>query len=272
MTSIPNPQPSEASQKILAEIAREGIVPRPKWYWEARNRALWIPGILTTLFGAYTLSGILYWLSHGEWENYTYTRYSAARYALMSAPIAWVICFGLFSLLTIYMVKRTTTGYRLRRRNILLGSLFGSIVIGMLFYNAAERLQSQPLTGYHTPTTRNQLRLWQNPQEGRILGSITEVHENEGTLTLVDVEGSTWTIETRELLMMPPPGVWEQKNIRVVGIVPKGMYMTACYILPWNFSLEEPKKRLFEKMKAAQEELFELEKEAQTCRDLFAAE
>jgi hypothetical protein len=55
---------NNTTEKILAAIETQKVTPRPKWYFVLRNSTLWLPGIVTTLLGAYTVAGLVYGILH----------------------------------------------------------------------------------------------------------------------------------------------------------------------------------------------------------------
>lgn len=138
-------QISNTTEKIIAAIEQRKVTPRPKAYFLLRNSILWIPGVLTTALGAYTIAGALYGVLHPHWES---TRY-------FTIPLLWVISFGLFSIVTTSLIQRTRGGYRHTAGQLLLISVTASIILGIVTYALTQNsLDNKVNTYYRYPTQR----------------------------------------------------------------------------------------------------------------------
>ena len=101
---------TNTTERIIAYIDQQKVTPRPKWYFVLRNSALWIPGIITTLLGAYTIAGVLYGILHAHWENRQYVQYSGTLVFIAIIPLLWVISFVLFLLITLSLLRKIIPG------------------------------------------------------------------------------------------------------------------------------------------------------------------
>jgi hypothetical protein len=137
-------QHNNTTEKIIAAIDKQKVTPRPRAYFILRNAILWIPGILTTLLGAYTVAGILYGIIHPHWENRTY----------FAIPLLWVVSFCLFSIVTISLIRKTTSsGYRHSAEQLLLISVTVSVALGVVIYALTQdSLDNRMKTYYRYPT------------------------------------------------------------------------------------------------------------------------
>jgi hypothetical protein len=138
-------QTHNTTEKIIAAIEDRQVTPRPKAYFVLRNSALWIPGLVTTLLGAYTVAGVLYGILHPHWENMSY----------FTVPLLWIVSFGLFSIITISLIRRTNSGYRHTAVQLLLISVASSIVLGIVIYALTQdSLDNKVNTYYRYPAER----------------------------------------------------------------------------------------------------------------------
>lgn len=136
---------NSTTEKIIAAIEQQQVTPRPKMYFVLRNSILWIPGVLTTGLGAYTIAGALYGILHPHWENAQY----------FTIPLLWVISFGLFSIVTTSLIQRTRGGYRYTAGQLLLISVTASIILGIVTYTLTQdSLDNRVNTYYRYPTQR----------------------------------------------------------------------------------------------------------------------
>lgn len=255
------------TSKILEVIQKEHIRPRPRWYWIMRRILLWVPGVITTFLGAYAIAGILFALTHIDWETHVYTQLSASSFLFTMLPLLWIVSFGVFSLLSIYLLRQTSDGYKHKTRNLLMGSALGSVVIGILFYNAAEAFNLQSLSAYHYPTQKAQERIWYDPTQGRIAGQIKSIDEKQHTVILLDITGKHWIVDTAQLAT-PITKEVIATPIRIVGIAPKKNTLIACYLLPWDFPLAATPEP--EDQELTEQNLLPLfDTEIPTCDDAF---
>ena len=135
-------QTHNTTEKILAAIENKRVTPRPKAYFVVRNSVLWIPGIVTTVLGAYTVAGVLYGVIHPHWENITY----------FTVPLLWVVSFVLFSIITSSLIRRTNSGYRHTAVQLLSISVATSIILGIVIYTLTQdSLDNKVNTYYRYP-------------------------------------------------------------------------------------------------------------------------
>lgn len=229
---------NNTTEKIIAAIDRQKVTPRPTWYFVVRNSALWIPGIVTTLLGAYTIAGVLYAVLHAHWENRQYIQYSGPIVFIAIIPLLWVISFGLFLLITVTLLQKTNTGYRHTALQLLSISVAGSIIIGVLFYAfTASSLNDTAATYYRHPTQHEQEYVWNNPEDGRISGVITRI-VSPGTLAVTSFNGFEWTVSVDALPIDTSPALLQPGNaIRIIGAITSDHSFMACRILPWELFL-----------------------------------
>lgn len=140
------------TEKILNAIESKQVTPRPKWYFILRNSVLWIPGLITTVLGGYTIAGIVYGILHNPWVNVSPTVNRPIVFAA-GVPLLWIVSFGIFSLVTISLVRKVHLGYRHSALQLLLISVASSIIIGVLFYALTQdSLDNKVNTYYRFPT------------------------------------------------------------------------------------------------------------------------
>lgn len=226
-------EPTNTTEKIIAAIDRKKVTPRPKWYFALRNTALWIPGIITTLLGAYTVAGVLYGLLHAHWENRLYMQYSGPLVFIAIIPLLWVISFILFLFITLALLRKTNRGYRHTAMQLLLLSLTSSILIGILFYAVTASSTDGVETYYRHPTEQEQEQVWNNPDQGRISGIVTNISNN--TVQITGFDGSLWNVTLDTTSTGNDQLLLHTGNaIRIVGIENSENTFVACRVLPWE--------------------------------------
>jgi hypothetical protein len=250
---------NNTTEKILTAIESKQVKPRPKWHFIVRNIVLWIPGLITTFLGAYTVAGVLYGILHAHLENRLYADYSGQVVFIVIIPILWVLSFALFCLITISLLRKTNTGYRHTAVQLLSISVASSIIIGILFYTFTSASLAGPGMLYRYPTQHQQESIWNNPDNGRISGVITTV--NGANITVADFNGSIWHIDASAIPANDKRIVQQRNAIRVVGVETADHIFTACRVLEWE---------LFPIQQAAASMPFTLHKQPISCDILLA--
>ncbi|MEO5645896.1 MAG: hypothetical protein ABIO57_02405 [Candidatus Paceibacterota bacterium] len=149
-------QISNTTKNILSAIETQRVVPRSKWYFVLRNSVLWVPGAVTTLLGAYTIAGVLYGVLHIHLIQGKYSESANPTFMFAAIPLLWVVSFGLFSIVSISLLRKTYAGYRHTTLQLLLISVASSIVIGILFYAITQDTNDNMVRTYYRYPTQHQ--------------------------------------------------------------------------------------------------------------------
>ncbi len=135
------------TEKILTAIEHQRVRPRPKWHFVLRNSILWIPGIITTVLGAYTIAGLIYGILHGHPNQLL---------MIAAIPLLWVVSFFIFCLISTSFLRNTYTGYRHTTLQLLLVSVASSIILGILFYAITQNTEDNMVRTYYRYPTQHQ--------------------------------------------------------------------------------------------------------------------
>lgn len=151
-------QISDTTKNILSAIETKRVTPRSKWYFVVRNSVLWLPGIITTFLGAYTVAGVFYGILHVQVVQGKYVEGAGGNPGFFAAavPLLWVVSFGLFSIVSISLLRKTYSGYRHTTLQLLLISVAGSILLGVLFYAITQNTDDNNVRTYYRYPTQHQ--------------------------------------------------------------------------------------------------------------------
>ncbi len=150
-------QISDTTKNILSAIQDKQVTPRSKWFFVLRNSILWIPGVLTTLLGAYTVAGVVYGVMHVEVvQGRVESTGGNPLFYIATMPLLWVASFGLFSLVSIVLLRKTHNGYRHTTLQLLSISAASSIVIGILFYAVTQDTGDNMVRTYYRYPSQHQ--------------------------------------------------------------------------------------------------------------------
>ncbi|MDB5255064.1 MAG: protein of unknown function with transrane region [Candidatus Nomurabacteria bacterium] len=150
-------QISDTTKNILSAIQDKHVTPRSRWYFVLRNSILWVPGVVTTLLGAYTVAGVVYGIMHVEIvQGRVQSTGGNPLFYIATMPLLWVASFGLFSLVSIILLRKTHNGYRHTTLQLLSISVASSIVIGILFYAVTQDSDDNTVNTYYRYPTQHQ--------------------------------------------------------------------------------------------------------------------
>jgi hypothetical protein len=150
-------QISDTTKNILSAIQEQQVKPRSKWFFVVRNTILWVPGVVTTLLGAYTVAGVVYGVMHVEVVQGKYIELGGnPLFYVPIMPLLWVASFGLFSLVSIVLLRKTHNGYRHTTLQLLSISAASSIVIGILFYAITQDATDNTVNTYYRYPSQHQ--------------------------------------------------------------------------------------------------------------------
>lgn len=201
------------SQIILNKIEKENIKPKARWYFVAEHAALWIPGIVVTALGAVAVAGTLYSAVHSGWEYREFVYPSQIDFIVKTIPLLWITSFIFFGSLITQALRTTHSGYRLSTKNILLGSMTTSILLGFIFYSLDEVFEVNSIIRYQVQTREEEIV--SSLEKGRLVGIVEKKYEN--IILVRDKDNVLWSVDLSLLGSSTPLFIQEGRGINVVG-------------------------------------------------------
>lgn len=238
--------PNTIKESVLDKIEKERVTPRSKWYFTARHAALWTPGVVVTVVGAFAIAGLLFSATHAGWEYQPFTRFSFARFVIEVIPLVWVVSLVLFGVLIVKSLRLTARGYRYKTGIILGSSFIISLVVGTGLFALDMTVKRNALIRYGTE--RIQKTIWNAPLDGRLAGTIDV---DDAIITLTSTDGEVWVLDTSEL--NEEPLIADDAPVRVIGIQTGDHLFLSCIVMPWELGPKapepnKPRPRLGERM------------------------
>lgn len=228
------------TESILNKIEKENIKPKAKWYFALKHGALWVPGILITILGAFSVAGICFGVVHSGWEYRDFTYRNKMDFLMAAVPLLWIVLYLLFASVIVKALRGTYGGYKLSAQKILTSSMLISIVLGIFLYIYDEKMKMDRLIRY--PVHAREEGLWFSPEEGRLLGKIEKLEE--GSLMVRDKNNTVWEVDMSGFGSTTFPFVGEGKSIRIIGTttdmdkddekIADGKTFIACAVFPWE--------------------------------------
>ena len=187
------------SEGIIGKIKGDHIAPVPRWHFLFRNCAFWAFFVVSVVLGSLSFGVIEHIVSGGDFSVLDHLKGSLFTSTFMLLPAFWVLFLFLFAIVAYYNWKHTKIGYRFKRRWIFLGSLvlsflFGSIFYAMGFGQKIDLLMVKALPFYNKSKHDGRIELWQQPEEGLLIGKIVDTSADQSSFVVEDGTGMQWNI------------------------------------------------------------------------------
>jgi len=226
-------------QKINKEIKDNDLKPTKRWIFQVKNLALWIPGILSINIGALAVSSLIFGIDHGGLRYASYFETSFLIVAIQALPYIWIILVTVFGGIAIRSLRITRHGYRYKAATLILVSLIMSIILGGVGYVTGIGQYIDSTLEQVSPRISalgQQQAFWNNPEHGRLAGTVRKVHDE--FFTVKDITGETWLVTLDEVFrkdsVILNALVDRNNKVRVIGYLDAEIDQTfhACFVTP----------------------------------------
>ncbi len=237
-----NQQNSSITSRILDRIATEHITPRRRLVFVLREWGVWILWFLTVLIGALAVAVSLYVAMNAEYAMFEATHANFFTFVIEVLPYVWLGLFAVMSLVAIKQLRHTKHGYRYSTATILGSSLLCSIVGGGVFHYmgfgfALDGLLGKQI-GYYMSMEKMDLKMWQKPEAGRLVGVLVprpETTQSDTPLMFEDIRGVRWEIGDSELTDREMYLLMNVMRVRLLGTSTAPGLFHVCGVFPWMF-------------------------------------
>lgn len=230
------------SDRVLERIHTEAITPSPKWLFWCSDMMVWVLWVLTVLAGAIAVSIMLYVAHHARYALYEATHETWFLFFVEVLPYIWVSFFIVMASLAYFNLRHTKHGYRYPMWFLLVSSMAGSIVGGFILslFSVGYLMDTvmQNTMSTYPSLERAEMRMWQMPSEGRLVGIFSDVDPNaEATVTFIDTHNETWSVNIRELKIEDRELLEYEGSVRLLGTTTDMVrrLFHACGIFPWMY-------------------------------------
>lgn len=268
MKIVENTQPnnintSNTTLAVFDRIEKESISPYSRWRFLLEEWSLWVLWGATVIFGALALSITSYITMSATYELYEATHTNFFTFFVSVLPYIWVILFILMTYLAVVELKKTKNGYRYKTIYILGSSMFFSVVIASIFHAIGFGYVFDQILGrrvdMYMSMEKMELRIWQSPESGRLVGfsvpnltDETTVQDPDMMITFKDDKGTIWQLNANELSDKDLSLLQSERIVRILGIKDDTQVFHPCAVFPWMFekpmawSQMEEQRRSFE--------------------------
>lgn len=240
----PELPPNDLKRTILNRIETEHVCPRSAWFFSGRECMVWTLWVLTVLLGATAVAVTLSVAVYRQHSLFEITHGSPFWFFLEVIPYLWLIIFTAMAIFAVFNLRHTKHGYRYPLWQILGSSVVVSVVGGACLHLLGVGFMLDEKLGMKVEMYKSQIKMeqkmWQAPEAGRLVGSITlgsEAEDVDGKLSFKDVAGFTWEIDESELKPAEVELLKGGNRVRLLGqIMPdNSKVFHACGVLPWVY-------------------------------------
>jgi len=243
---------SELSSAVLNRIKSEKVTPTARFIFTCINCMVWSAWAFSVIIGAISVAVLLYVGDHARFALYEATHTTPLSFFIEVLPYIWITVFVLMGAFAYFNMKHTKSGYKYPMWQLLISSLLFSIVGGAVlqFFGAGYLIDTQlaKRMPIYKSLEQSEQRMWQKPEEGRLVGVFDTMDEKEEVYTFVDRSDHSWRIQTKELRVVDRELLSSGNIVRVLGTTTDAVNRDfhACGVFPWmfdaNVSIKEMKK------------------------------
>lgn len=226
--------------QILEKIETEAVTPRARWVYSTQEYALWAVWGLTVFVGALSVAITFFVFSHQRFALYELTHRNFVTFAVDVLPTLWLVLFVSMVAFAVFNMRHTKRGYRYPLWQIFGSSVLLSLALGALLHLAGAGFSLDKKIGAwasgYPSQEKIELKWWQNPKEGRLVGTAEYVRESGGTgARFIDVTGVVWQLDSAELLVVEKQLLEAGRQVRLFGVIQPGSVFYACGAMPWVY-------------------------------------
>lgn len=189
---------TELEKKVLEEIERSHLSPRPYAYFLARRSTFWALAVLSVALGAVSAALAIFAVVDLQSTGGRGLDEMPLDDVLINLPFVWLGSIALFLASAFYSIRQTRRGYRFRATHIIGAALLASVLLGGTLYavGAGEAVHTvlRNSSALYDHLTRSSESRRNDPAGGFLVGHVLR-YDGGDTLTLLDFDGHTWTVE-----------------------------------------------------------------------------
>ncbi|MHB8842308.1 MAG: hypothetical protein ACYC56_11095 [Candidatus Aquicultor sp.] len=224
-------------EKVIEEIKKQGIEPRPRWQFLLKRWVLWSLAIFSTILGGIAIAIIIFTFIDHEASVRVYLKQSAVEDILSAIPYFWFATLVILTGVTKYAVRNTKFGYRYAMARIVAAVLIGSIFFGITFntIGVGESVQDflvETVPSYDVLTYTSK-DAWSQPEKGLLGGTVTTIISSE-EFELVDFHKKSWRVNTSEIQGNDDLIIRQGAIIKIIGTQKDSLLFRAGQVFPWN--------------------------------------
>jgi len=189
---------------VMEKLEVQKRSPTPKAYFVLRNVLMWSLAIFTLVFGALSISGILFRLSNIGSILPDPLRFSHVIDVFRLFPLFWVVVFGLFVYVAYLEIRQTKQGYKYDLSWIVGAMFIMSTLLGIFLYYLGVGFILDKVASRYVPFSSDiemiQKNQWFSPEKGFLVGQVIQAKDEQEVFVLRDPDGVLWEVLFSEAL------------------------------------------------------------------------
>ncbi|MEY2665000.1 MAG: hypothetical protein RLZZ480_105 [Candidatus Parcubacteria bacterium] len=230
---------------VMSRIECGKVCPRSKTFFLCKEGGMWLLWGASVIVGALAVAVTLFVIAHRQYGLYEATHDNFLTFMVDVLPFLWIGIFGLMVFAGVYEFRHLKRGYRYP-----LWQIFGSSMVLSLAGGAALHFLGMGYTTDHMLGQRMHMynsqekiekRLWQNPEDGRLLGRQTESFMPPSTtIEFTDVHGEQWRVDITDLTPEELKLLETEQQVRLLGMKLESEQMFhSCGVFVWDLDKPE---------------------------------
>ncbi len=224
-------------EKIIEEIKKQGIEPRPRWQFLLKRSVLWSLAVFSTVLGGIAIAIIIFTFIDHDASVRVYLKESVVDDILLSIPYFWLATLAVLTGVTKYAVRHTKFGYRYATARIIATVLIGSTLFGIALntMDVGESVQDflvETVPSYDALTYTSK-DAWVQPENGLLGGTVTAIISSE-EFYLTDFHKKSWRVNTSETQGNNDSIIRQGAIVKIIGTQKDNSTFRAGQIFPWG--------------------------------------
>jgi hypothetical protein len=265
MKQTPNKKQNQESIKdrVFSLIAENKVEPRSRYLFWCQNSSIWLFWLFTVLLGGLATAVLIFTSTYRYYDIYEAMHDNFVTFFFQALPVLWILAFVVLMLVAACGLRATKRGYRLSPTFVGGSSVGVSLILGILgsasgFGFLVDKTLGDYAPMYYSQAEREQ-EMWQQPDQGRLIGRQIAVEIKTDTVTFTDSTGKQWQMNVQELRMQDREMLGTEQHVRVLGRAMDGdaARFHACGVFPWMLDKQHPMKELSAERKAYIDKMYQ---------------
>jgi hypothetical protein len=253
MTTPPTREPLK--DRVYNCIDQQGIAPRARYWFLCRRGATWVLWVGSIALGGVALAVLSFAGMYRYYDFYEATHSNFVTFLIDTLPFVWLGVFALMLLVAIRQLRRVGRGYRSSVAFLAGTSVCSSVLLGAALYinNFGWYFDSWlgDVAPMYTSQAEREARLWQAPQQGRLMGDVQD-RRSTSTVVLLDADNQSWIVFAEPELVQQFVGHQDNQMVRLFGAPTTTVgRFTACGVMPMTLKSSKPTRATLVKERAA---------------------
>jgi hypothetical protein len=264
-------------RSVMSRIECGEICPRSRTFFKTRECVVWALWFVSVIVGALAVAVTLFVVAHRQYALFEATHDSFFMFLVEVLPFVWILVFGLMIGVGVYNLRHTKRGYRYPMWQIIGSSMVLSLAGGAGLHFVGVGYMTDHMLGQKMGTYDSQekieAKLWQNAQEGRLVGFQKAPMTPPGTtITFTDIEGAEWEMSVVDLHQYEIDLLDTKQKVKVMGVIKhmQSGQFHLCGVFPWEYGNSMNRDDLHEVRESFRKKMHDFEDRAERRLEMMS--